>query len=731
MARIKKFLGGDTSTSDAPQTDTSWGIQDAGPYIGIVKDNRDPLKQGGLKVVIPALAGKYQATGNQLIPCRYLSPFYGAKGLTHVTPGTKYTDSQFSYGFWAVPPDIETKVLVIFAEGKFENGFWIGCVQDQLTNHMVPGIAASDKVVDDTGENANDKYQSTKVPAGEVNRYAGVTYENYDQLSKPVHPFADILRAQGLIQDTIRGTTTSSAQRETPSQVFGMSTPGRKNTDATAKKVGASDSGRSEVVDRLSGHTFVMDDGDQFGNNQLTRLRTASGHQLLMHDTEGVVYIANGSGKSWIEMSSDGKLLIYAQDGVNIRGDGNFDLHSGADINFHAKNDIKFTSEGSITMNSDNYLMHMGRKGIFSNAEQGAVRAHARDGISSYTAGTQLHGAGGRIDLAGSQVHFNSVGASPAWGPSWLNPEAVGIVTDESQNDVNITVGPNQTLEANTRKTKTTVPNIVTHEPFTRAPSAVLESVSKWQDPVKWKQLSQTPGTLEYMAQQNRESDNEYIQQLQFFADQKKYIDDFKKNPILNLGDNAVQLKQVADINQKISSLNINDASTIKFDKNELKILQDVGAFDPRESTRLGQTIEENIKANSQVIQSKLTRVAKDFGQDLINKGAPNVSLDSVKQLSDKFTSAYNTTFGTNTVVQNLSKANLSQILVPNVIAGKITSVASKFAGSVLGKVSANSLPPSLRGSVAGRITQVATSIKSNITKIGSAIGNVFKGFRF
>ena len=32
---------------------------------------------------------------------------------------------------------------------------------------------------------------------------------------------------QGLVQDNVRGTTSSSARRESPSAVFGISTPGR------------------------------------------------------------------------------------------------------------------------------------------------------------------------------------------------------------------------------------------------------------------------------------------------------------------------------------------------------------------------------------------------------------------------------------------------------------------------------------------------------------------------
>ena len=91
-----------------------------------------------------------------------------------------------------------------------------------------------------------------------------------------------------------------------PSQVFGISTPGRKDISNNQRNVGAKDSGATDYVARKTGHTFVMDDGAEDGTNQLTRLRTASGHQLLMHDTEGVVYIANGSGKAFIEMDTDG-----------------------------------------------------------------------------------------------------------------------------------------------------------------------------------------------------------------------------------------------------------------------------------------------------------------------------------------------------------------------------------------------------------------------------------------
>jgi hypothetical protein len=252
--------------------------------------------------------------------------------------------------------------------------------------------------------------------------------------------------------------------------VFGISTPGRKDTSITKVNVGARDSGAKDFVTRKTGHTFVMDDGAADGSNQLTRLRTASGHQLLMHDTEGVVYLANGSGKAFIEMDRDGTVSVYSEGGINLRSSGDFNLHSETNINFHAKGTINFTSENHLALNAEGYLFAMGEKGILNSSQKGAVRNFAQDGISSFTNGTQLHGASGRIDLAGSQVHFNSVGASSTWGPGWLKPDAIGIrVTDgliDIDDDTPLAQGKPNKID-----NKTTVTDFVTHEPYDRQSS--------------------------------------------------------------------------------------------------------------------------------------------------------------------------------------------------------------------------------------------------------------------
>ena len=481
---LHNYLKGDASTSKAPGSDKSWSDTNPGPYLGVVKGNVDPTRMGRLKVHIPSLAQTQDPIEDQLITCEYLAPFYGAKGGRYAKgAGTGFEDSQHSYGMWMVPPDLETKVLVIFAEGKMEQAYWMGCVQEPYTNHMMPGIASStntNDALDGTFEGADagfqqdkqSKYGSTNVPSGELNRnrQGALQNGNYESIPKPIHPFAETLLKQGLSADDIRGNTSSSARRETPSQVFGISTPGRKDTTTTKENVGAKNSGAQDYVTRKTGHTFVMDDGAEDGTNQLTRLRTASGHQLLMHDTEGVVYLANGSGKAFIEMDRDGTISVYSDGGINMRSGRDFNIHSDMNINFHAKGAINFTSETNVALNAEGYVFAMGEKGILNSSQKGSVRNYARDGISSFTNGTQLHGASGRIDLAGSQVHFNSVGASSTWGPGWLKPDAIGIKVTEGLIDIDddnaLAQGKPNKLE-----NKTTVTDFVTHEPYDRQSS--------------------------------------------------------------------------------------------------------------------------------------------------------------------------------------------------------------------------------------------------------------------
>ena len=61
-----------------------------------------------------------------------------------------------------------------------------------------------------------------------------------------------------------------------------------------------------------------------------------------MHTSEDLIYINNSRGTCWIEMSSNGKLDVYAQDSISF--------HTEVDMNFVADRDINFEAGRNINM---------------------------------------------------------------------------------------------------------------------------------------------------------------------------------------------------------------------------------------------------------------------------------------------------------------------------------------------------------------------------------------------
>ena len=668
--------------------DKKYMDSDPGPYVGVIKYTKDPLKMGRLGVNIPALTNTNNPTPEQVVWCQYLSPFYGAKSInaTSKSDPNDYKATQHSYGFWAVPPDIDTEVLVIFAKGEAttRNAFWIGCVQQPLTNQQVPGYGASNNTAYTQSDNrergisGQKTYGTDFLPVGEKNRRMIEGAETAESANSFRYPVNDILAEQllkeGLISDNVRGTTTSSARRESPSQVFGISTPGRIRPDSRQLNIGLE--GTAVTPDRSPGHSFVMDDGDAIGLNQLTRLRTASGHQLLMHDTDGVIYIANASGNAWIEMQSNGRIDIYSGvGGINMRTEGDFNLHSDSNINMHANGQVRFSSAKEMIQSAD-LMLNLGEKGILNSSQAGSVRDYARDGISSFTTGTQLHGASGQIHLAGSQVHFNSTSASPTWGPSWLTPEKAGIqIRDEG--DVELAQKGIKPLEQFTRKTKTTVHRFVTHEPMFRASVIGNDGIIPVDsdDKKRWSQLARTPGTAEFVNMQNRLSENSAIRDAQYQADALEYV-----RQKMGKSTDAVKAKQLlTDFGTKYNDIyGITGKVDLPFDIKD-SISEKIKGFEFNTDVK-----DLTSSLTSQVVDSftgKSTELFKDNvfvnqAGELFTLG--NNTLSGISGNVDLANSALNSVDG---LVKNLSAGNI----VPSI--SNLSSITQTYSSVVGGKI--------------------------------------------
>jgi Type VI secretion system/phage-baseplate injector OB domain len=386
---------------------------DPGPYEAIVVKQVEGSRSGQLMVYIPDWGGVQTDPKDQIV-VSYASPFYGRTYGTNSqqTPNTPQSAGQ-SYGMWMVPPDVGNKVLVTFAAGDRSRGYWFACCYDSTSHHMVPGMAHNIGGNSDTSVATDIASYLTSdqiLPVVEASAGQSSTF-GADPTQAPRYPHefqAMALIMQGLDKDPVRGAISSSSLREAPSNVYGISTPGRSATKnaqvASANNVEASQA----VIARKGGHQFVMDDGDKDGNDQLIRLRTAGGHQILMNDVadktdkggHGVLYIASASGNQWLEFSSDGSINMFGIAGFNVRSKGALNFHSDSAVNINSGGSVNIHGEMGVKVDS-----------LVSVSISAAISA------SVATDGTlKLSGVGSASLIGGASTTVSSIGTTNIYG---------------------------------------------------------------------------------------------------------------------------------------------------------------------------------------------------------------------------------------------------------------------------------------------------------------------------
>ena len=422
-------------------------FKNAGPYEAIVVNNLDTKYMGGLVVELLRYtnSGGTPERSGQLLNVRYLSPFYGVTPNAALTANDGYEHTQKSYGMWMVPPDVGTKVLVIFAEGNANFGYWIGCIPADYMNFMVPDGRAS---TENTTGITPPPLKGRKLPTGEYNKsIESGSKVDPTLFAKPYNKdFTESLEIQGLLNDETRGTTTTSARREIPSMVFGISTPGPKDRRDGSPTVEIGTAGNKVAVpsNRLGGTSFVMDDGDErfvrtthaedgppiyknkganetggdrtIPQNELMRFRTRTGHQILMHNSEDLIYIGNARGTTWIEMTSDGKIDIHAQDSVsimtendlNITAERDINMEAGRNVNIKAAGRARGASSGRVQIESkQDFNLHVGANSKITVGKNQHIAVKQSQYIDTTKSLHVKSGQDNRL-TAGGSTHINS-----------------------------------------------------------------------------------------------------------------------------------------------------------------------------------------------------------------------------------------------------------------------------------------------------------------------------------
>ena len=389
----KAPIGASLSTAEKPELNKI--------FVGIIKDNTDIQRMGRLRVFIPELGG-VPSDRSRWITVSYCSPFAGASDPTKATRDGK-TDktNQHAYGFWMVPPDLENLALVAFINGEQNRGVCFGFLYQENMNHSVPGIASTKT---HQGNVKLGDGEEVATPGIEYNKRNVQGGENVYQ--NPVRarftPLHTGLQTEGLYSDRERGPSSASARRDATPQVYGFKTPRGHHLYIDDGEIELDQNGKPVIIDQQQKR--------KENANEYIRLRTRSGAQILINDTNGYIYANTKDGDSWVELADNGvhiytahKLNMRAERGINMHTDSSFNINVGGDFNVRTKGRTRIGSDDDIDIwTGSNYKARAESNLHSSSGDQTRI-----------TSGSQMNvKAGGTMAFGAPDIHHNTF--SPA-----------------------------------------------------------------------------------------------------------------------------------------------------------------------------------------------------------------------------------------------------------------------------------------------------------------------------
>lgn len=388
--------------------------------VGYIVDTNDPMQWARIRAVVPAWGDSWESSHEGMPWCMQVNPLGGTTSVGTRGPDVHTSEGGVAYGMWAVPK-VGAQVVVMSLDEDHQQRLYLGCLHDAFMTNTLPHgrwisddhpeidtdihkhkpygpFSANDKLIQPL---ANNIAQAFGTADGGVNHERATRAADYSatgvdvsqlhntaskiQDDKGVDDGTGRIRTQGYQVSRIDPTKPSSlTDKNYDSQVMSMTSPGF--------------------------HAISMDDRME---NCRMRMRTSSGHQILMDDTNERIYISTAQGNNWVEMDQAGNVDVFssmnvsirAGKNVNITADKDVRIHGGTGVHLHSNEGVRVTGVSGIDLNSGKSVNISA--GNTLNLKSGAdVRI-----TSSSTLNLK---AGGEILHTGSHVHFNGPGAASA-----------------------------------------------------------------------------------------------------------------------------------------------------------------------------------------------------------------------------------------------------------------------------------------------------------------------------
>jgi hypothetical protein len=147
-----------------------------------------------------------------------------------------------------------------------------------------------------------------------------------------------------------------------------------------------------------------------------------------LHNTEDLIYIGNARGTSWIELSGDGKIDIYAEDSISVHTKQDFNFYADRDFNIEVGRNfnLKVAERHQTEVGTNKVLIVTANntinvKGAHNETITGATKVTAKGGFDLKTTGVNKLTSSGNMEInaanttvSGGNINFNGPTAAAA-----------------------------------------------------------------------------------------------------------------------------------------------------------------------------------------------------------------------------------------------------------------------------------------------------------------------------
>lgn len=396
---------------------------------GFVVDTDDPQQNGRVRVCCPAMGDDPNPTSMNVdnIPwARMGVPLAGTMSQGYRGVDGK-VEGETGYGFSGVPK-VGTDVVVAIMDENPGMRVVIACLQHQSGGTAMP----------------HGRFQSSgSFPDGPLaldGSHIQPMYDNYTQMfSGPYasgrQSFEWMSRGVDYTAGGYRGEAKNERQSDDDSENVTITEPDGRTIQYTqgygADRVGdqpsvATNSSRKYDPQVYAWttpgfHSISMDDRVE---NCRMRLRTTTGHQIVLDDTNERIYISTFKGKNWIEMDAAGNIDMHSDTRINIHAAKDINLTSeqtlrftSNDIHFRAKNEIRMFSYGDTHVISNGNIRTASVQSTMMESKVGFSVLATSDAKITSEAGIQLL-ATSDVKATGANVHVLASSSAYVTGSS-------------------------------------------------------------------------------------------------------------------------------------------------------------------------------------------------------------------------------------------------------------------------------------------------------------------------